>query len=109
MPNFDLSTTASGAIGTVSYVWTISQTAGTTISGVSIAGTTATATVTYPSGLTFLGSSASSGTYTFTAQVVASDSGVSSCTATRTKALYFDDTPPGCTLALSPITIVEAP
>lgn len=108
MPNFDLSTSASGAVGTITYVWTISQTAGTTIGGVTISGTTAVATVTYPSGLTFAGTTATSGTYTFAAQVVASDSGVSSCTATRSKNLYFNDTPPGCTLALTPITFVES-
>lgn len=99
------SVTASLNVGSVSYTWTINQTSGTTFAGVSTTTGSNTATITYPNTLTWAGAGASSGTYAYTLQVIASDGGVGSCNQIRTYVLFFTDTPPSCTLSLSLITV----
>ena len=105
MPTLNLTTSASGVVGTASYTWSYNQTTGAAVGNTSIANTTsATAIFTYPSTITYQ-PGASTGTYGFTFQCIGTDSGVSSCTAVRTIVLWFLVTPPSCSISLSSISI----
>ena len=99
--------TASSNVGTVTYNWTINQTLGTSVSGVSVTTGSNAVVITYPNTLTWAGSSAVTGTYRFTLQGVAIDAGVASCNQVKTIYVWFNDTPPTCTLTLSDITLTS--
>jgi hypothetical protein len=106
MPTITASVTPSLNVGVITYTWTINQTSGTAFAGVSTTTGASTATVTYPSTLTWSGAGATSGTYAYTLQCIATDSGVAGCNQVKTFILYFTLTPPACTLTLSNITVV---
>ena len=105
MPTINASTTASGSVGITTYTWTINQTGGTAVAGVSTTTGSNAVVVTYPNTLTWLGAGATTGTYQYTLQVNASDSGVTSCNQIKTYVLYFNLTPLACTLTLSVISV----
>lgn len=101
----NLSTTASNLVGAVSYSWSYVQSFGTTLTGTSLTNGTSSVVFTFPNTITFNGSSATAGDYSFTFQCVATDSGVSACTTVRTIILYFNNIPATCNISLSAITV----
>jgi hypothetical protein len=101
----NLNITPANVQGTASYNWTLSQASGVLVSGVSLTNGLSTSVLTYPSTLTYAGNAATSGQYSFVAQCTVTDSGVASCTQTKLITLYFNDTPPACTLTLSNIIV----
>jgi hypothetical protein len=97
--------TSSGNVGVPIYDWSLTQTSGTTLTGLTFTNGTNSSVLTYPSTITYAGALATSGTYSFNWQCQVTDSGVNSCVQVRNKVVYFDPTPPTCTLTLSAITI----
>jgi hypothetical protein len=98
--------TSSGNVGVPTYNWSLTQTSGTTLSGLTFTNGTNSSVLTYPSTITYAGALAVSGTYSFNWQCQVTDPGVGSCVQVRNKVLYFNDTPLTCTLTLSAITVV---
>lgn len=100
-----VSVTTSNNVGVVSYLWTINQITGTTVSGVSIGSGSNSVTVTYPNTITYAGDAAVTGDYSFTVQCVSTDAGVPSCNQVRSRTLWFTIAVPSCTLTMTPITV----
>lgn len=100
-----LSVTASSSIGSLSYNWTYAQSLGTTVPNTSITTTDNANTINFntPNSVTYAGTT--SGTYKFDFSVTVQDSGVQGCSSIQTISLYYNDTPPQCTLTLSTITV----
>lgn len=105
MATLNLTTSASGNNGLITYNWSFNQSSGTAVSGVSISNSASSVVLTYPNTLTYAGNNATTGSYSFIVQCIMTDTGINGCTSTRSITLWFNDTPLNCNLTSTPIVI----
>lgn len=105
MSVLNLTTNASSSVGSTAYNWTYTQNTGSVVANTSLTNnTTNVSTFNYPAAITYV-PGGTSGTYSFVFQCSATDSGVANCVAIKDITLFFNVTPPSCTITLSNITV----